>query len=439
MISGLFRCVPAICLVFVFLNTTPPVTAQEVLLSRDGELPPDGTFSVPFAFYSGTLGPSVGVSIGNRGAIQDQASTFATIVGSASESIYGFLAVRDLSVPGANRLFINAQLNVGSFNEIDMYTDGNPEFSATDEVAGSHDSSEDNFITGDGSDVKLWSVFGVVLPLGDGWSDPESHLRLDEGMVMDDGRDTSVWNPLYSGYTVLGMKPFYRNQDVDIEEGGKQENVTAGTELFLHHEHTDFHENPGRGSVQAIRYSRDWGEMESSAPWETLECELTKYCSLTPSDSSRHRVLALTAWWIDTLSWDDVSETDGVGVYDRPPAYAGASLGGLDRMRAYPEGRFHDRAASYYSAEYRHVPYWNPLGEFGWLNRRNAHVQWMQYVLGVEAGRVAPEFDWDELHRDMKVDVILGLRAMVNTLVVRADMGVGDEGMGVQMTVDQPF
>jgi hypothetical protein len=72
-------------------------------------------------------------------------------------------------------------------------------------------------------------------------------------------------------------------------------------------------------------------------------------------------------------------------------------------MRGYPEGRFNDRSAVYYAAEYRHIPDWNPLKNFGWLNRRNAHVQWLQYVVGVEVGRVADEFDLGELHSDMKV------------------------------------
>jgi hypothetical protein len=126
-------------------------------------------------------------------------------------------------------------------------------------------------------------------------------------------------------------------------------------------------------------------------------------------------------------------------VFHRPPAFAGATLGGLDRMRGYPEGRFNDRSAVYYATEYRHIPDWNPLRDVGWLNRLNARVQWLQYVAGLELGRVADEFDVAKLHSEMKVAGLLGLRAMVNTLVVRADVGISDEGGAVQMTIDQPF
>jgi hypothetical protein len=59
--------------------------------------------------------------------------------------------------------------------------------------------------------------------------------------------------------------------------------------------------------------------------------------------------------------------------------------------------------------------------------------------VGLEVGRVADDFDLAELHSDMNISGILGLRAMVNTLVVRADFGLTEEGGAVQMTIDHPF
>lgn len=427
--------VPAILLALA--AAAVPARGQEVLL-REGQtntLP--GTFTVPFAFFSDSLGPAAGLSIGNRGFFQPQASAFATVVGSAAGSVYGFLAIRDLEVPYTERLFINGQLNVGRFSEIDIYRDGNKEF--PDERAGSNGSDAENFITGDGTDVKLWSMFGYVLPIGSGDADPKSRLVLREGMAIEGARDTSVWNPLRNGYTLAGVKPFYRRQDVETDELGDQESVTAGMEFLLRYENTDFHENPSRGSYQQLRYTRDWGGMDSSAPWETIDFMATKYVPLASGARSRQRVLALSLWWIDTPSWNDSDLEDGEQVYHRPPSYAGATLGGLERMRGYPEGRFNDRSAVYYAAEYRHIPEWNPLKDIGWLNRRNAHVQWIQYVTGVEVGRVADDFNLEELHSAMKVTGLLGLRAMVNTLVVRADIGLTDEGGAVQMTIDHPF
>jgi hypothetical protein len=421
----------------LFLIVLPAGYAQEVLLHEGQTNALPGTFTVPFAFYSDSLGPAVGFSIGNRGFFQPQASAFATVVGSAEGTVYGFLAVRDLAVPSLDRLFINGQLNIGRFSQIDIYREGNPDF--PDRRAGSHESDPDDFITGDGTDVKVWSLFGYVLPLGSGTAAPESRLVLRNGMAVEGARDTSVWNPWRSGYTIVGVKPFYRRQDASTDEAGDQEAVTAGSEFILRYENTDFHENPSRGSYQQLRYTRDWGELDSSAPWETVDIAATKYVSLSPGARSRQRVLALSLWWIDTPSWEDAGHDGDDLVFHRPPSYAGATLGGTERMRGYPEGRFNDRSAVYYAAEYRHIPEWNPLKDLGWLNRRNARVQWLQYVAGVEVGRVAEEFDLETLHSDMKVAGVVGLRAMVNTLVVRADVGITDEGFAVQMTIDHPF
>ncbi len=424
---------------FVFLGVSlaTRVWAQEVLLhvGQTNHLP--GTFTVPFAFFSDSLGPAVGASIGNRGFLQPQASAFATVVGSAGGSVYGFLALRDLEIPRAERLFINGQLNLGHFSELDSYVDGNPDF--PDERAGSHTSDAENFITGDGTDTKIWTLFGYILPIGHGELDPTSRLTLREGLVVDGARDTSVWNPFESGFTLLGVKPFYRNQDVETDEAGDRKVTTSGAEFLLRYENTDFHENPSRGSSQQVRFTKDWGELESTAPWETVDLMLSKYISLGEGRTSRQRVLALNLWWIDTPSWEDADQEAGLPLYHRPPSYAGASLGGTERMRGYSEGRFNDRSAVYYAAEYRHIPDWNPLRNVGWLNRRNARVQWLQYVAGLEIGRVADDFDLAELHSSMKVSGVLGVRAMVNTLIVRADVGLSDEGGAVQMTIDQPF
>ena len=62
-----------------------------------------------------------------------------------------------------------------------------------------------------------------------------------------------------------------------------------------------------------------------------------------------------------------------------------------------------------------------------------------QWVPFVEVGRVAPSWNVDELHSDMKWDVGFGVRAMAKGLVVRIDTAVSDEGLRVQMMVSQTF
>ncbi len=428
---------PRLVAVLLTLSLATAATGQEVL-EREGQTePPAATMVVPFAFYNGSAGFSGGVSVGRRGWLQPQSALFGTVVGSLEGTAYGFLSVRDIRVPWSERLYIDAQCNVGKFSELDIYTSGNPDF--PDQRAGTHDSDEDNFITGDGTDNAGWMRLLYVLPLGTGREEPESRLVLRDGIAVAGARDTSSWNPFRNGYTILGVKPFFRTQDLEFDEVEDRESSTVGAEFILHYHNTDFAVNPSKGGLVQMRYTRDWGEMESSAEWETVDGLATKYFSFSEGRRSRQRVLALSAWLIDTPSWDDSDVEDGERVFHRPPAFAGATLGGLGRMKGYPEGRFNDRAAAYYTAEYRHIPQWNPLGDSAWLRKMNADVDWLQYVVGVEVGRVADEFDIGELHRDMKVGGILGLRAMVNHLVVRADVGIADEGVAVQMTIDHPF
>lgn len=76
-----------------------------------------------------------------------------------------------------------------------------------------------------------------------------------------------------------------------------------------------------------------------------------------------------------------------------------------------------DRSAIYSTAEYRYTPHWNPIGEIFWL--RWLKMDWWQFVGFVEGGRVANEYSFSELFSDWKVDVGLGLRAMMPGGMIR--------------------
>ena len=57
----------------------------------------------------------------------------------------------------------------------------------------------------------------------------------------------------------------------------------------------------------------------------------------------------------------------------------------------------------------------------------------------VEVGRVAPDWDVGELHSDMKWDAGLGIRLMAMKSIVRLDIAVSEEAVGVWAMVGQPF
>jgi hypothetical protein len=160
-----------------------------------------------------------------------------------------------------------------------------------------------------------------------------------------------------------------------------------------------------------------------------VDAAISKYVSLGVNDRFRQMVLALHAWTSYAPTWDDDS--------GRPPPFVGASLGGLERMRGYPEGRYYDKAAVYYAAELRLIPDWNPLGEGSWFERLD--VDWLMFVPFVGLGRVSHSWSVRDLHDDMNWCAGLGVRAMAKNVVLRVDTAVSDEGLQVQMFVQHPF
>ena len=90
------------------------------------------------------------------------------------------------------------------------------------------------------------------------------------------------------------------------------------------------------------------------------------------------------------------------------------------------------------SAELRMIPDWNPFDRWTWL-QQHVGIQWIQFVPFVEVGRVAPEWNAEELHSDMQWDAGLGFRIMAQKAVLRLDMGASDEGAAVWAMVGNPF
>jgi hypothetical protein len=197
----------------------------------------------------------------------------------------------------------------------------------------------------------------------------------------------------------------------------------------------DYPHNPSRGNALTLELTRDWGWSDSSTSWTNVSAEYDHYVSLGEIAGIRQSVLALDFWTAYPPTWE--VQPDG-SIAHKPPAFSGAHLGGLFRMRAYPSQRFSDKAAVYYAAELRIMPTWNFFDRLPWLQER-VGVEWIQLVGFGEAGRVAPHYDLGDLHSDMRWDFGLGLRAWAKGLVVRVDTAFSEEGFGVQMMVGHPF
>jgi len=389
------------------------------------------TLSLPYAFYNESFGFAGAYVYAVTGAPQKQSALIATGMVGTQGSAMGFLMARDLQLPISERLFLDGIVSGGYFQENEIYVVGNPEFEH--ERAGSNDSDEDNYVESDGWDNFLRLRFKYLLPIGHGRDEIIHTQVVDRGMLIDGETGGTSWNPLDSGLTYLEVKPFYRWQQVDSDEV-QGDLKTNGVEVSLFRDNRDFKFNPSTGNALRLRLQRDFGWFDSSDSWTVVDGEFDKYFSLGKTDWFRQRVLVFDFWTAYSPSWD---AEDGE-IDNRAPSFAGATLGGPWRMRGYPSQRFSDKACIYYAAELRLIPRWNPFDDWPWL-QKYLGIQWLQLVPFAEVGRVAPHWNIDRLHSDMKWDAGLGVRAWAKGLVVRIDTAVSDEGAGVQMMVSQPF
>jgi hypothetical protein len=415
-----------ICLFYV-----SPAMGQSILRDvREAKKGKPLPLVLPYAFYSKTYDLALGVGAGITGYPQEQSRLYGTLLGSSNSTFLLGLGGSGLQVPGLDRVFLDPLLIANRYTEYRAYVNSGGNFAG--EQAGSNDSSADNFFEGEGSYLRMELEFRYLLPIGRGKDEVIHTFYLDRGILNSGATGGDAWNPLVSGRTFLCLKPFYRRQTLKLPAADETFN-TNGLELSLKYDNTDFSPNPSKGSFQRLAVSRDFGWANSSGSWAVVEAEFGKYFSLGASDTFRQRVIAFEFWTVDTPS----AKSEGDHVSNQPPFYMGATLGGFYRMRAYPQYRFHDRSAVYYSAEARFTPYWNPIGEFEPL--KPLQFDWMQFVGFAEVGRVAPSWSVGNLHSNMKWDVGVGFRAMLRKFVGRIDVAYGEEGGSTWVMVGHPF
>lgn len=421
------------CVLFLLLLLAPGVgAAQEHAPSLLQEAGPRNDISIPFGFYNDLFGVAGGYTWARDGFLQQQSNLIVSGMAGTAGSGMLYLKSRNLLVPGFDRLFADPELILAYFHGNYLYADGNPRY--TSQRAGTNGSAAGNYISGDGWDNFLQVTFRYLLPIGWGRDHVIDDYHLDRGLLVSGASGGTSPNPLSSGKTFLVARPFYASQTLH-SSGRAESQRTNGLDLMLNWDNRDFFTNPSVGQSLTLRWSRDFGWVDSTSRWAVIAGEADQYFSLGESDWFRQRVIALDVWTVATPSWQQ--RADGT-IVNRPPTYAGGTLGGWWRMRGYRIARFSDSAAVYYSAEYRMIPRWNPFESCRWLQDRLG-VQWIQLVPFAELGRVAPSWSLGELHSSMKWDLGLGFRFLARTTLVRIDLGASPEGAAVQMMVEQPF
>lgn len=410
-----------------------PYALADVPSAESDGAPSAPKINLPYAFYNSSFGASVAYIYGRYGFPQKQSMVFGTVMTGTAGSGMLLLMGKDIRLFGLKRLAVDPVILLGYFGEAETYIGGNPEF--PDERSGSHNSDPENSIQGKGWDNLFRFRFNFLLPLGHGRDNIDYAYRLDRGLLRSGASGGHSLNPFTSGRTIVSVSPFYRSLSVESDDIPDKEINTNGIDLDLNWDNRDFLPSPSKGFALRLGISRDFGAFGSSQSWTAWQGELDAYLDLGSNGWLRQAVIACDLWTAHSPSWQVAESGD---ISSNPPPFAGASLGGMWRMRGYVPQRYNDRSAIYYCLELRLIPEWNPFDSWGWLQNRLG-IQWVQFVPFVEIGRVATNWAVDELHNDMNVDAGLGVRIFAKGLVLRIDTAVTEEDYGVRMMVGQPF
>lgn len=442
----LLRIVSALLL---FLGiTSQPATAAEVVVDRaDGDEPGPSSFFLPLLFYTETSDAALGLSY-NRSPASSAANLFMAAYGTTNSS-YGVILDFDRLRLVKGRWFIDLYGLFSRATDQRFYGDlATPDGEVE---AGTNESDPDSFFPGEGWNVLSEAVFNFTLPIGQARDRVVHEYETEDGLLIANPSGGARWNPRRSGRTFLTLAPFYQARTLEITQDNIEkfppvfglgiddtaEHRTNGVRLALEYDNRDYSFSPAHGSLQRVGIDRDFGWFDSTNSWTSIEGEYRKYLSVGRSRHLRQNVFAFRAWTAYSKSMVRTRFPDYTVVTRSPPANMGATLGGPERLRGYPVGRFSDRAAIYYSLEWRVIPVWDPIGKTRIVRPMN--WRWWQLVLITEVGRVAPSWTPSTLHEDMKWSAGVGARLMLGQRIFRFSLVASDEATQLWFLLGQSF
>lgn len=405
---------------------------------------------LPYPFYTNVFKFAVGAFASLKGFPQE--SSFLKVGGfvSTNGSILGYLQYEELQIPYFERIAIRPDLFFGKIGKIRNYSEMPYPFNYIipqedyPVTAGTNGSDIDDYFEIEGTYQWYEGTLSYLLPIGWGKDHITTKPILEDGILMGGETGGYSLNPFKSGRTFLKALVSYRRLDMEYI-GYDITQIASGVEWIFNVENLDYIWNPTRGYNFNFSYFMDWSALGGTSKFDVLKADISAYVPLSEPRDKTPTVLAFNFKTAHTLSWDkyDIVSMNVGGhqfpetkEYHRPPNFIGAFLGGPIKMRGYPEYRFYDRSSIYYSMEYRQITDWNPLNSFK-LTR--GIVDWFEYAFFGELGRVAPDWNFVDFHKDMKWDIGAGLRIFMNGFLVRVDLSYGGEGFLVQMYYNYPF
>jgi hypothetical protein len=392
---------------------------------------------MPYGFFSKSFGVGLGAGGAYSGWPAEETSVLGAITLGTKGSYNIVGSASDLRFPGVERLYMQPLLMFGRYHEQFLYIGrNNPGFEG--QRAGANDSDQDNYIEATQNDYRVELDFRYLLPIGHGADGGNLVNRyiIERGFLSSGETGGTSWNPLTSGRTYLHLTPQWRWQTLE-RDGLELPLETYNVEIALERDNRDFPFNATDGSYQYLSYKKDFYSDAILDEWDLWTAEYSKLWNLGANKTFKQQVIAFDWWTGYVPSWETETVDGSEVISGRPPQYDGAILGGLNRMKAFEDARFQDKASIYYSLEYRFIPQWQPLDGLELL--KWADIQYWQWVLFAETGQVSPNWNLSDLHSDLHYDGGIGLRGMIYKSVCRLDFAFGEEGMRMVAMYGHPF
>ncbi len=379
--------------------------------------------TLPFGFYSNSIGWVVGSFTSIKGYPQKNSFTKAGAIISSNGSKYVYLQADEVQNPLFKRQFIRPDLFVGKLGDVKEYI-GPPDERGI--VPGSNKSREDQHLLLHGTDYWFELNLKHLLPVGKG-------VDTDFDYTIDIRNREQINEPFCEiGKLFLETKLIYRDMTLKNNYANLKI-VTAAVDFSISNDNTNYIYFPTYGTYQKVSYIKQFKAFGCDVPADIWKADFRYFYPIFDGINSYPSVLAFNFVTMDTPSWD----TKYKGKYKRGKLFVGPTLGGTKYLRGYKDLKYHDRAMLYYSMELRKNLDWNPFNYYEWTRKIGIDV--LQLALFGDLGRVAPKWDFAEFHRDMQYTYGIGLRALMQGMVLRMDIGQSKENLMIQMFVENPF
>ncbi|MBL4799131.1 MAG: hypothetical protein JKY50_17115 [Oleispira sp.] len=384
------------------------------------------TSILPFGFYSDSMGTALGLGAVSTGVLQPQASLFGIGVFSSNDSWVYYAAALNYQIPQWKQWLFTIDAYNGDFtegryyvnNDLSVQTSGVP---------------REQIIT-HGREAFLRPQAKYILPWSKGSQGAVNSLRGPRGI--SDLPAIESWNPHISGTSSIELMTKWQRRDLGEYNALQTTNEVIVYTIDMEYDNRNSTHIPSDGGTINFKNNYDFGD-DDRPSWHTIELASALFFNIGATDWAQQQAFGLSAWTADTPTWNDSTVINGETVMNRPPEYAGVTLGGWDRLRGYYNGRFYDRSAVAYSAEYRIIPAWQPLKELPVFKTYN--IPWWQWVFFIDAGNVNDRYNLAELHENFNYSIGSSLRLSVEGVVLRMDYSVSEEESQFRVLVNQPF